>query len=86
MINKIFFFNHWFFFTIQQCVKSSHFHPDVYSPQYDVTIYRDTWGVPHIFGQTDRDAAYGLAYAHSEDDFKNIQDALLAARGKLASI
>jgi len=54
--------------------------------KYEVTIYRDTWGVPHIFGETDADAAYGLAYANAEDDFKNMQDALLAARGKLASV
>ena len=56
------------------------------SKKYDVTIYRDTWGVPHIFGKTDADAAYGLAYANAEDDLQNIQDALLAARGKLASV
>ena len=48
--------------------------------KYKVTIYRDTWGVPHIFGKTDADAAYGLAYAHAEDDLQNMQDALLAAR------
>ena len=59
-----------------------------YTPEkkYDVTIYRDTWGVPHIFGKTDADAAYGLAYANAEDDLKNMQDALLGARGKLASV
>ena len=54
--------------------------------EYDVRILRDTWGVPHIFGKTDADTAYGLAYAHAEDDFATIQDSLLAARGKLASI
>ncbi len=46
---------------------------------YDTTILRDEWGVPHIFGQTDADAAYGLAFAHAEDDFVTIQDTLLAA-------
>ncbi|HIO41077.1 MAG TPA: acylase [Candidatus Marinimicrobia bacterium] len=53
---------------------------------YDVNIYRDTWGVPHIFGEKDRDTAYGLAYAHAEDDFKTIQDILLSLRGKLATV
>ena len=52
--------------------------------KYDVTIYRDTWGVPHIFGEKDRDTAYGLAYAHAEDDFKTIQDIMLALKGRLA--
>ncbi len=54
--------------------------------QYDVKILRDTYGVPHIFGQSDADTAYGLAYAHSEDDFLTIQQVLLAARGKLATV
>ena len=53
---------------------------------YDVRILRDTWGVPHIFGKTDADAAYGLAYAHAEDDFLTIQQSLLAARGRLATV
>ena len=53
---------------------------------YDVTIYRDTWGVPHIFGKKDKDTAYGLAFAHAEDDFETIQDMMLFARGKLASV
>ena len=50
----------------------------------DVVINRDTWGVPHIFGETDNAAAFGLAYAHAEDDFPLIQGTLVAARGKLA--
>jgi acyl-homoserine-lactone acylase len=54
--------------------------------QYDVRILRDTWGVPHVFGKTDPDVAYGLAWAHAEDDFATIQGALLAARGRLATV
>ena len=42
-------------------------------------------GIPHIFGETDADAVFGLAYAHAEDDFKTIQDLLMGARGILAS-
>ncbi len=52
---------------------------------FRATIYRDVMGVPHIFGETDADAVFGLGYAHSEDDFKTIQDLLLGARGKLGS-
>jgi acyl-homoserine-lactone acylase len=53
--------------------------------RYEVRILRDTWGVPHVFGRTDPDVAYGLAWAHAEDDFQTIQGALLAARGRLAT-
>jgi acyl-homoserine-lactone acylase len=54
--------------------------------RHDVRILRDSWGVPHVFGRTDADAAYGLAWAHAEDDFPTIQGALLAARGRSASV
>jgi penicillin amidase/acyl-homoserine-lactone acylase len=53
--------------------------------RYDVRILRDTWGVPHVFGRTDPDVAYGLAWAHAEDDFQTIQGVLLASRGRLAT-
>ncbi|MEM8861846.1 MAG: penicillin acylase family protein, partial [Chloroflexota bacterium] len=53
---------------------------------YDVEILRDSYGVPHIFGPTDADVAFGLAYAHAEDDFLTIQQAAIAARGNLASV
>lgn len=52
----------------------------------DVTIARDEFGVPHIFGKTDADAAYGLAWAHSEDDFENIQYNVLAGKNMLGRI
>lgn len=54
--------------------------------KYDVRILRDTWGVPHIFGKTDADAAFGLAYAHSEDDFATIEDTLITTRAMGASV
>ncbi len=54
--------------------------------KYDVRILRDTYGVPHIYGKTDADVAYGLAYAHCEDDFPTMQEVLLLSRAKLASV
>ncbi len=45
-----------------------------------VEIVRDEFGVPHIFGTRDADVAYGLAWAHAEDDFKTIQSTLLAGK------
>lgn len=48
---------------------------------YQATIVRDDYGVPHIFGATDADVAYGLAYAHAEDNFRTIQESLLPVRG-----
>jgi len=53
---------------------------------HDVRILRDTYGVPHIFGKTDADVAYGLAYAHAEDDLLHIEDTLAAVRGRNGAI
>ncbi len=54
--------------------------------KFNVRILRDTWGVPHIFGKTDADAAYGLAWAECEDDWRNMEDNILIARGRIASV
>ena len=48
--------------------------------QYNARIQRDEFGVPHISGARDVDVAYGLAYAHAEDDFATIQDVPRVAR------
>ena len=50
----------------------------------NIEIVRDYYGVPHIYGKTDADTAYGLAWAHSEDDFMTIQKAYLAGNGMLS--
>ncbi len=47
----------------------------------DVTIVRDSFGIPHIFGKTDADVAYGLAWANAEDAFRISQDLIYAAKG-----
>ncbi len=52
---------------------------------YDVRIRRDEFGVPHIKGERDADVAFGIAYAHSEDDFQTIATTVLATRGTLAA-
>jgi acyl-homoserine-lactone acylase len=54
--------------------------------KYDVRIVRDEFGVPHIFGKSDADAAYGLAYAHAEDDFSTIQEVVAMTRGRYGAL
>jgi len=53
---------------------------------YQGRISRDAWGVPHIQGPRNVDAAFALGYAHSEDDFQTIQAVVLATRGTLAAV
>src|SRR4051812_41580951 len=38
-----------------------------YSPRSDVTIVRDRFGVPHIYGATRSGAEFGIGYATAED-------------------
>jgi len=76
------------FFFLMAAIPGNAAQPDFsgLGEKYDVRILRDTWGVPHIFGRTDADAAFGLAYAHAEDDFKTSQFVLMAVNGRLASV
>ena len=53
------------------------------SSSYKAQITRDVWGVPHVYGKTDADAAFGLAYAHAEDDFKNIAENMYLYRAEM---
>ena len=51
-----------------------------------IDIVRDSFGVPHIFAKTDAEVAYGLAWAHCEDDFATLQTCFLAAKGLLGQV
>jgi len=53
---------------------------------YRAEITRDEWGVPHINARTDPDVAFGIAYAHAEDDFSTLQDVFAMSRGRYGAI
>lgn len=50
----------------------------------EVTIYRDTYGVPHIYGDSPVAAAYGLGYAQAEDRLDDIYRNVRTALGSMA--
>jgi acyl-homoserine-lactone acylase len=52
----------------------------------NVTIIRDTWGIPHIYGKTDADAVFGMIYAQAEDDFPRIEGNYLGVLGMAAQV
>jgi acyl-homoserine-lactone acylase len=54
--------------------------------RYTAEIIRDDYGVPHIYGKTDADTAFGVAIAHAEDDFFTLQDVVAMARGRYGAI
>ena len=47
-----------------------------------VTIYRDTYGVPHVFGKTDASTVFGFAYAQAEDNFWRVEENFVRALGR----
>ena len=56
--------------------------PDVEDLAGQVTIARDEWGVPHIFGPGDAAVLFGLGYAQAEDDFRQLEEDYLHALGR----
>jgi len=49
-----------------------------------VTIIRDTWGIPHIYGKTDADAVFGSLYAQCEENFKKVEENNLEMLGRMS--
>jgi acyl-homoserine-lactone acylase len=51
-----------------------------------VTIYRDIYGVPHVYGRTDADVVFGLMYAQAEDNFWQLEDDMIRNLGRAAEV
>jgi penicillin amidase len=52
----------------------------------DVTIYRDIYGVPHVFGRTDASTVFGFAYAQAEDNFWRVEENFINALGRASEV
>jgi acyl-homoserine-lactone acylase len=52
----------------------------------NISIIRDNWGIPHVYGKTDADAVFGLLYAQCEDDFKRVENNYIEKLGRLSEI
>ncbi|MCX6317491.1 MAG: penicillin acylase family protein [Bacteroidetes bacterium] len=51
-----------------------------------VTIIRDQYGIPHIYGKTDADAVFGLLYAQCEDDFPRVEMNYIEKLGRMSEV
>ncbi|MDB4920457.1 penicillin acylase family protein [Mucilaginibacter sp.] len=72
-------------FTIAQKYSSAqikHFKQEAAA----VTIIRDNWGIPHIYGKTDADVVFGLMYTQCEDNFKGIERNYLYQMGRQSEV
>ena len=59
--------------------------PPVPQPE-KTTLYRDTWGVPHIYAGTLANAAYAMGYAQAEDRLDDLYLNVRMAIGSMAEI
>lgn len=51
-----------------------------------VTIIEDNWGIPHIYGQKDADAVFGLMYVQCSQNFARVERNYLEIMGRLSEI
>src|SRR5438034_7056558 len=52
----------------------------------DVTVLRDTWGVPHIFATTNHDLFLALGYVHAQDRLWQMDIQYRFAAGRLSEV
>ncbi|MEI8073657.1 MAG: penicillin acylase family protein [Bacteroidota bacterium] len=78
------------FFFVQQIVAAQPFGSIEISKWKEeakrVTIIRDNWGIPHVYGKSDADAVFGLLYAQCEDDFKRVEMNYVEKLGRVSEI
>lgn len=58
--------------------------PAVAAEEQTVTVYRDVWGVPHVYAETEAAGAYGLGYAQAEDRLGDIYQAVRTGLGRMS--
>jgi len=52
----------------------------------DATLYRDEWGVPHVYARDPRALAFAFGYAQAEDHLEPMLFAYRVANGRAAEI
>ena len=63
-------------------------YEEVYIPglSNSVNVYRDEWGVPHIYGDTMEDVVHAAGYVHAQDRLFQMDMLRRMVRGKLSEV
>jgi len=76
------------FLLITTSASAQHFSSEEISVRktqaQNITIIRDNYGVPHIYGKTTAEAVFGMVYAQCEDDFPRVEKNYLTATARMA--
>jgi penicillin amidase len=67
--------------TVAQAAES-----DAQTLAASVTIYRDDFGVPHVYGPTDASVIFGEAYAEAEDNWWQVEDNFVRSIGRASEL
>lgn len=75
-------------FVLFSCSSKQGVRPDedLVKKAANVTIIRDEWGVPHVYGKTDADAVFGALYAQCEDNFEQVERNYIERLGRLSEL
>ncbi|HEV3138578.1 MAG TPA: penicillin acylase family protein, partial [Pirellulales bacterium] len=65
---------------------TSHATPDARALARSVTIYRDSYGMPHVDGANDKAVLFGYAYCQAEDNFWQIEDSYVMGLGRYCEL
>lgn len=55
-------------------------------PSESVEIVRDTWGIPHVFAETDEGAMFGLGFACAQDRMLQMEYSRRIVQGRIAEM
>src|SRR6056297_2055875 len=58
----------------------------IQSSQYQASIYIDSLGIPHIYGNDETAVSFGLGYMHARDRYFQMEFTTRLVEGKLAEI
>ena len=73
--------------TVNQ-YNTRNYNPEIFieiEKNYSYEINRDKFGVPHVYGAKDKDAAFAFALAQAEDDLEHVEMMMKMSRGELSN-
>ena len=73
--------------TVNQ-YNTRNYKPEIFieiEKNYSYEINRDKFGVPHVYGAKDKDAAFAFAFAQAEDDLEHVEMMMKMSRGELSN-
>jgi penicillin amidase len=75
-----------FYYLITKSFPTTSGTADVPGLQADVQVYRDEYGVPHIYAESDYDAYFAIGYVQAQDRLWQMELLRRAGQGRLAEV